>query len=153
MININQSFISAGGNRHPNAADWKDGVLAFGSGHNVAIWNALHNNDAGVDALLRGHTDDVNAVRLLQHAQHARPRVLSGAADKTVRLWTWQTNRYLSSAIAPHDGSVNSIAVLQDSGVFATGCADGTVHIWSVQDRPGKGDMADDYKTFQTYEA
>jgi hypothetical protein len=36
-------YITAGANRHPSAADWVgieggDGLLAFGSGRNVALW-------------------------------------------------------------------------------------------------------------------
>lgn len=33
-------YISAGGNRHPAAADWdsKTGLLAFGADRNVALW-------------------------------------------------------------------------------------------------------------------
>lgn len=45
---IESEYIAAGANRHPSAADWVclegdgggggDGLLAFGSGRNVAVW-------------------------------------------------------------------------------------------------------------------
>lgn len=36
-------YISAGGNRHPSAADWDhtSGLLAYGADINVAIWDAV----------------------------------------------------------------------------------------------------------------
>lgn len=32
-------YIAAGANRHPAAADWVAGALAFGSGWNIAVWD------------------------------------------------------------------------------------------------------------------
>lgn len=41
MVSITTDYISAGGNRHPAAADWdvQSGVLAFGADQNVALWD------------------------------------------------------------------------------------------------------------------
>ena len=41
MVSITTDYISAGGNRHPAAADWdvQSGVLAFGADNNVALWD------------------------------------------------------------------------------------------------------------------
>lgn len=43
MVAITTDYISAGGNRHPGAADWdvQTGVLAFGADNNVALWDPL----------------------------------------------------------------------------------------------------------------
>lgn len=43
MVAITTDYISAGGNRHPGAADWdvETGVLAFGADNNVALWDPL----------------------------------------------------------------------------------------------------------------
>jgi hypothetical protein len=43
MIPPKFRYISAGGNRHPSAADWNrgSGVLAFGADQNVALWKPL----------------------------------------------------------------------------------------------------------------
>ena len=43
MIPPTFDYISAGGNRHPSAADWDQwsGVLAFGADQNVAFWKPL----------------------------------------------------------------------------------------------------------------
>jgi elongator complex protein 2 len=49
MAVIETEYITAGANRHPSTADWVDldgdgvdglGILAFGSGRNVAVWRA-----------------------------------------------------------------------------------------------------------------
>jgi hypothetical protein len=39
-------YISSGGNRHPSAADWDrdgSGLLAYGAGNSIALWNPLVN--------------------------------------------------------------------------------------------------------------
>lgn len=43
MTDMRLDYISVGGNRHPAAADWdkKSGLLAFGAGNNVALWDPL----------------------------------------------------------------------------------------------------------------
>lgn len=40
MTIIENRYISAGGNRHPSAADWDHdaGSIAFGSDRNIALW-------------------------------------------------------------------------------------------------------------------
>jgi elongator complex protein 2 len=42
----NIDYISAGGNRHPSAADWDrdgSGLLAYGAGNSIALWDPLVN--------------------------------------------------------------------------------------------------------------
>ena len=43
MFDFQPEYLTAGGNRHPSAADWdaETGLLAFGANRNVAIWSAL----------------------------------------------------------------------------------------------------------------
>lgn len=40
MASVTTEYISAGGNRHPGAADWdaQTGVLAYGADNNIALW-------------------------------------------------------------------------------------------------------------------
>jgi elongator complex protein 2 len=40
MVSAATKYISAGGNRHPSAADWdlRSRILAFGADNNVALW-------------------------------------------------------------------------------------------------------------------
>ena len=39
MAPLKAEYIAAGANRHPSAADWWGGMLAFGTGWNVGIWD------------------------------------------------------------------------------------------------------------------
>lgn len=43
MLDFRSTYIAAGGNRHPSAADWdpSSGLLAYGSDQNVALWTPL----------------------------------------------------------------------------------------------------------------
>lgn len=43
MVQFEIDYISAGGNRDPAAADWDEGtgLLAYGSGRNIALWRPL----------------------------------------------------------------------------------------------------------------
>ncbi|RMX71738.1 hypothetical protein D0869_15327 [Hortaea werneckii] len=132
-------FLAAGGNRHSSAADWATGLLAFGAGHNLALWNPQDDErNHGIPALLSGHTGHINAVKIFDDLE-GRRCIITGAADKTVRVWksisgSNDTGVSLSfeetDCLAAHEGSVNTIAVLAGSGMFVTGSADGTVKVW-----------------------
>ena len=43
MVDIHNEYLSAGGNRHPEAADWDiaTGVFAYGADRNIALWLPL----------------------------------------------------------------------------------------------------------------
>ncbi|PNS19275.1 hypothetical protein CAC42_2452 [Sphaceloma murrayae] len=140
MSPIEQVYIAAGGNRHPNAADWKQGILAFGSGHNVAIWRVSQHVDHGIETLLRSHTQDVNAVRVLEQTSSSHPRIVSGSSDKTIRLWSWSGGQYREAACAAHDGSVSTISVMPSDSLIAAGSSDGCIRIWSIVGECSSGD-------------
>ena len=131
MLELIQRHIAVGGNRHTAAADWKEDLFAFGSGKNVALWQPQ--NSHGVNALLRGHTDDVSAVRILSRKGKA-PVIVSGSADKTVRLWSFQDGEFTETFQSQHEGAVNAIAVLPGSDIFVTGAADATLKVWRLED-------------------
>ncbi|EME86137.1 uncharacterized protein MYCFIDRAFT_161734 [Pseudocercospora fijiensis CIRAD86] len=128
-------YIAAGGNRHPSAADWASELLVFGAGSNIALWNPDDADHRGVTALLSGHTDTVNAVKILH--RNDRRFIISGSADRTVRLWAASDQTpngyHAAQCLAEHTGSINAIATLAGSSIFATGAADGTVKIWSLE--------------------
>ncbi|MCJ1385927.1 hypothetical protein MMC17_009051 [Xylographa soralifera] len=138
MVDIHNEYLSAGGNRHPDAADWDaaTGVLAYGADRNIALWLPLDVNHVGVRALISGHTDKVNAVKFLPQPPRDVPILISGSVDKTVRLWRGdQVSKFdfeNVATLAGHSGSVNCLAVVAGSNLIASGAADATIKIWQI---------------------
>ena len=134
MSSAHLEYVAAGGNRHPSAADWDANTLAYGSGNNIAIWDPQSTQHRGVTSLLSGHTDAVNSVKLFKDPSTSRSILISGSADKSVRLWLGSVEKSGTYAEAKclndHTGSVNTIAVLPGSNIFITGAADATVIVW-----------------------
>lgn len=129
-------YIAAGGNRHPSAADWASSLLAFGAGNNIALWNPEDPRQAGINALLAGHTDTVNAVKI--HDDGLKRLIISGSSDKTIRLWSASdessTGFKETASLNSHTGSVNALSILPEAKLFASGSADATVKIWNLQE-------------------
>jgi elongator complex protein 2 len=135
MASARLEYIAAGGNRHPCAADWTEDLLAYGSGHNIAVWKPENNDHQGVETLLSAHTDIVNAVKLFRDPASAKRILISGSADKKVCIWVEKTDGgfQLAKSLTEHTASINAVGVLPDSGVFATGAADATLKIWKLR--------------------
>ena len=134
MTSATLDFIAAGGNRHPVAADWQPGLLAFGSGNNIALWNPEDLSSKGIFTLLAGHKDAVNAAKIFDEPQGRL--IISGGADKTIRIWAPDSNDGIfreTQCLSEHEGSVNVITVLGQSGMFVSGSADGTVKVWGLE--------------------
>lgn len=131
-------YIAAGGNRHPSAADWSTSFLAYGAGNNIALWNPQDGGRKGVYALLAGHTDSVNAVKIIEDSN--RLLIVSGSADKTIRIWSPSSNETIEEiqCLKEDTASINAIATLSDANLFASGAADGTVKIWYLEDTIAK---------------
>ncbi|KAL6719593.1 Elongator subunit elp2 [Lecanora helva] len=131
MLEIYPEYITAGGNRHPSAADWdhSSGLLAFGAGKNG-------NDGTGLRCLLAGHTDDVTAVKFFLEPESQQVAILSGSVDRTVRVWQRplsNTSRfYPAVTLESHVSSINCIATCQGSSLVASGSADATVKIWRI---------------------
>ncbi|GAB7354179.1 hypothetical protein MBLNU459_g4732t1 [Dothideomycetes sp. NU459] len=129
-------YVAAGGNRHPSAADWYSNILAYGTGSNIALWQPQNNHSRGVTALLSGHTDAVNTVKVFQDPSSKKTVIVSGSSDKSIRIWfnsgSSITDFTLVKTLTEHTASVNAIAVLPDSGLFITGAADARVIVWRL---------------------
>lgn len=96
-------------------------------------------------ALLVAHTDKVNAVKFHTHPSTGS-NLLTGSIDRTIRIWQPDPASSQSftnvSTLQGHEGSINTIAAVDNSDVFASGAADGTVRIWKLRsDGRVQGDL------------
>ncbi|KAF1808289.1 WD40 repeat-like protein [Eremomyces bilateralis CBS 781.70] len=141
MVTFEKSFIGAGGNRHPAASDWHQdsGLLAFGSGRNVALWYPKDEKAHGITQLLVGHQDDVNVVKFFPGSFGRRPVIISGSVDKTIRIWCPESKEFHESPhfvqvdkIESHSASVNAICCLNGTNLVVSGSSDGELKIWSL---------------------
>lgn len=150
MATISTDFLSAGGNRHPSAADWDtsgSGLLAFGSNRNVALWDPLNEHHTGVVDLLPGHAESVNAVRFYPQAK-SLPLLLSGSTDGTIILWSKNEKHYTSAVVLKdHRKAINVIDVLPALDIFVSGSADAELKIWKIEPAP---DASYEVKLLQT---
>ncbi|KAL8694520.1 MAG: hypothetical protein Q9218_000850 [Villophora microphyllina] len=110
MIQFQTTYIAAGGNRYPAAGDWNEatGLLAYGSGRNIALWRPLNeltaSNAFKTISLLEGHTGSINCIAVSPDRQS----VVSGAADATIKVWRvlyvnhqWKTSLLQNICIRP----------------------------------------------------
>ncbi|KAI9881406.1 MAG: hypothetical protein M1830_003413 [Pleopsidium flavum] len=141
MVIVETDYIAVGGNRHPAAADWDpvSGLIGFGADRNVALWRPLNDDHGGIHALLSGHTDKVNVVRFFPTGSADCPIIITGSVDKTIRIWRSDPSSPVSFTcvvtLLDHINSINTVAVVPGSDIFASGSADATVKIWRLQIR------------------
>ena len=76
-----------------------------------------------------GHTAPVNSVAL----SFDGGRVVSGGADRTVRLWDARTGDPVGEPLMGHTAPVNSVALSSDGGRVVSGGADRTVRLWDAR--------------------
>ena len=86
---------------------------------------------------MKGHSDQVNAVKFVQVRSDATLSLLSGSGNG--ELFVWQSNPsstagswILISRLKAHEGTVNAIATLPGLGLFVTGGADSDISIWRL---------------------
>lgn len=88
----------------------------------------------GAEALLRGHTGQVNAVKFLLPPWSSESIILSGSVDTSIRIWSIlagaSTNFDELAVLQSHAGSINCLAVAPGTNFFVSGSADASVKIW-----------------------
>ena len=90
----------------------------------------------GIISVLSGHTGLVNVVKFFPTQVIDGTIILSGSVDKTIRAWLsadGDTDSFRTAGVVNgHDSSINCIAVLPGSSIFASGAADGRVKLWRL---------------------
>ncbi len=76
-------------------------------------------------AVFRGHTDAVNSVAYSPYGA----RIVSGADDKTLRVWDAQRGAELA-VLCGHDNRVSSVAYSPDGRRIVSGSWDETLRVW-----------------------
>ena len=77
---------------------------------------------------LKGHAGRVHSVAYSPDGK----RLISGSADKTVKVWDAQTGQEVRT-LQGHTDSVSSVAFSPDGKRLASGSADKTVKVWDAQ--------------------
>ncbi|QIW94491.1 hypothetical protein AMS68_000009 [Peltaster fructicola] len=133
MTDAQLRYITTGGNRHPSAADWSNELLAYGAGNNIALWNPADGQHAGVSTILRGHTNSVNAIQILESPSIGLC-IISGSNDSSIRVWQSNGKGHFGEwkVLSDHTASVNTISTISGSDIFVSGAADGTVKLWRL---------------------
>lgn len=133
--------------------DAADSYLATSSRDKTArVWR--RNRTSGkwaCMAIAEGHTDAVGAVALSPKTAAGQFFIVTGAADRTIKLWNLDAARKkvnkraasggeahsvsLSAAwtLLAHEKDVNAIAISPDAQCIATGSQDRSLKIWSVK--------------------
>ena len=87
-------------------------------------------------ALLSGHSDVVNAVKYYTKGKDYASVILSGSADKSVRIWLADpispTGFTCAAAIAKHDSAINCIATSPKANLFVTGSVNHKIRLWGI---------------------
>ena len=59
-------------------------------------------------------------------------RIVSGSADKTVRVWDADTGQPIGQPLTGHTDAVRSVAFSPDGKRIVSGSADKTVRVWDA---------------------
>ena len=126
--NVHQEAVFIGANQQNQTSDHNKalGIVAFGAGKTIALWDPLNKDNEGIVATLKGHTATVTCVRFIQGTEY----MVSASEDFHVKVWkylpggSWECVQ----TITKYDHTIVTLAVLP--GVLAIGCANGEVSLW-----------------------
>jgi WD40 repeat protein len=102
--------------------------LATAEGNSIKLWSFA----AGASPkTLAGHTGAVRALKFTPDGA----RLISGAADKTARVWNVSDGVLFAEVVTPAE--VNAVTWLADGKQIATGGADNLIRTWKLPDAAG----------------
>uniref|UniRef100_A0A7S0BPX1 U3 small nucleolar RNA-associated protein 13 C-terminal domain-containing protein n=1 Tax=Rhodosorus marinus TaxID=101924 RepID=A0A7S0BPX1_9RHOD len=92
--------------------------------------------------IAEGHTEAVGAVALAkkQKNQPSREFFVTGAADRTVKLWSLGSNASVAKKVSAvwtvlaHEKDINCVEASPDNKIIASGSQDRTVKLWGRSD-------------------
>lgn len=148
MGGIEVELLSAACNRSPGVVSWglETGLLAYGASNSVFLRFPSDATDNGAHGALSGHAARVNAVLVIE--ARATVSVISGSADKTVRIWTTSRDVEKTSIWTPgetltHESSISALAAAEadDAGELLLAVATSECHVtlWTI--KAGKGTL------------
>ncbi|KAH7913261.1 WD40-repeat-containing domain protein [Hygrophoropsis aurantiaca] len=95
-------------------------VLSISAG-TACDWPSIQN-------VFEGHTKSITSLVFSRDGKY----MISGAADRTVRVWDPLTGNTLMCPLTGHRDSITSVAISQDGGTLVSGSKDQTVRVWSM---------------------
>ncbi|GMK54156.1 hypothetical protein CspeluHIS016_0107420 [Cutaneotrichosporon spelunceum] len=126
MATLYTAYISIGSNRSSScAAALDDGLLAYGAGSTVALWD-MNAGGRGVYETLIGHRAHVTTLKRNSNG------FVSGDQAGEVRVWAREGRTFVCTAVfTAHNGSsISALSVLDDE--VLTGGSDGVVRRWRI---------------------
>lgn len=123
---VSQSFEPLGANLWAAVIAFSPSGDSFVSGFNNGTI-ILRNAFGEEIRRLNGHTDDIAALTFSPDGQY----ILSGSADRTVRLWDVQTGQVIR-IFQGHTNGVTGVAFNPQGTQFLTVSADNTMRLWDV---------------------
>jgi len=92
----------------------------------IKVWGITGGN-SNAHFTLSGHQKGVNCVEYAPTGE--KPYLISGADDRTVRIWDYQTKQCIQT-LTSHTNNVTSSLFHPTLPIIMTGSEDGTVRIW-----------------------
>jgi len=135
MTSVGLDFLGIGCNRHTTAAAWGHLVVAFGAHHMIALYLPFGQNGYKIIKTLHGHKGMVNVVKIISQGEKDLA-IVSGSADKTIRIWTQKDQKWESLALEGHTDSIIAVSFLatnalpQFTHLIGASSSDGTLSIW-----------------------
>ncbi|KAL2312802.1 Elongator complex subunit Elp2 [Schizosaccharomyces pombe] len=125
--------LHVGCNRIPTAATWSSNLgLIYGAERLIAVADPFKE----INYLMAGHSGRINCVcELATNSEHRSPFILSGASDKTLRLWQLEEGYFTCIKTIELEATVNCLCV--NENLVVCGCSNSSciVYSWNAEQR------------------
>jgi len=98
-------------------------VICCSDDNAIAVWNI---DTRAVLFRLEGHSSIVNSLALSPDSN----TIVSGSADKSIRLWDYSTGLQIGEPLQGHTGSISKVAFSPDGGKLASASWDKSIMLW-----------------------